>query len=43
MIAMTSATDRAQEIIEELELEYNRKRQALITSELAEVIAGADA
>ena len=40
MIAMTSATDRANEKIEELQLELNRSRQALITQELNEVIAG---
>ncbi|MBU1108662.1 MAG: ATP synthase F1 subunit gamma [Candidatus Riflebacteria bacterium] len=40
MAAMTSATDRAEEIIDELKLDLNRSRQALITRELAEVIAG---
>ncbi|PKL43588.1 MAG: ATP synthase F1 subunit gamma [Candidatus Riflebacteria bacterium HGW-Riflebacteria-2] len=40
MAAMTSATDRAEEIIEELKLDLHRSRQALITREIAEVIAG---
>lgn len=43
MSAMTSATDRAQEIIDELHLDFNRNRQALITREIAEVISGAEA
>jgi F-type H+-transporting ATPase subunit gamma len=43
MISMTSATDRAQEIIDELNLDFNRQRQALITRELAEVISGSEA
>lgn len=43
MIAMTAATDRADEIIEELTLTYNRTRQAVITKELAEVTGTADA
>ncbi|HNX75579.1 MAG TPA: ATP synthase F1 subunit gamma [Candidatus Rifleibacterium sp.] len=40
MTAMTSATDRAEEIIEDLKLDLNRSRQALITREIAEVISG---
>lgn len=43
MAAMTSATDRAQEIIDELQLEFNRNRQAMITREIAEVISGSEA
>ncbi|GAB4270531.1 MAG: F0F1 ATP synthase subunit gamma [Candidatus Rifleibacteriota bacterium] len=43
MAAMTSATDRAQEIIDELQLDFNRNRQALITREIAEVISGSEA
>lgn len=43
MAAMTSATDRAEEIIDELKLDLNRSRQALITREIAEVIAGSQA
>ncbi len=40
MVAMTSATDRANEKLEDLNLELNRSRQAQITQELNEVIAG---
>lgn len=40
MTAMTSATDRAEEIIDDLKLALNRSRQALITREISEVIAG---
>jgi len=40
MTAMTSATDRAEEIIDDLKLDLNRSRQALITREISEVIAG---
>ncbi|WKX02151.1 ATP synthase F1 subunit gamma [Candidatus Mycoplasma mahonii] len=41
-IAMEKATDNAQDIIEHLELEYNRARQAAITQEISEIVAGAD-
>lgn len=40
MIAMTSATDRANEKLESLNLELNRSRQAHITQEINEVVAG---
>jgi F-type H+-transporting ATPase subunit gamma len=43
MIAMKSATDNAGEIIEELQLVYNKARQANITQEIAEIVAGAEA
>lgn len=43
MTAMKSATDNANEIISELELLYNRARQAEITSELTDIIGGANA
>ena len=43
MIAMGAATDKADEIVEELTLYYNRTRQAIITKELSEVVAGTDA
>ncbi len=43
MVAMTSATDRARDMIRDMTLKYNRTRQAIITKELAEVVAGADA
>ncbi|KIG12310.1 ATP synthase gamma chain [Enhygromyxa salina] len=41
--AMDSATDNATELIGELTLQYNRERQAAITSELMEIIGGAEA
>ncbi|MDD3000643.1 MAG: ATP synthase F1 subunit gamma [Candidatus Riflebacteria bacterium] len=40
MTAMTSATDRAEEIVDDLKLQLNRSRQALITQEISEVISG---
>ena len=43
MIAMKSATDNAGELIEELQLVYNKARQAAITQELAEIVGGAAA
>ena len=43
MIAMKSATDNAGELIDELELVYNKARQAAITQELSEIVGGAAA
>ncbi len=43
MIAMKSATDNAGEMIHELNLAYNKARQAAITQELSEIIGGAAA
>ena len=43
MLAMKSATDNAEQIIEDLKLVYNKARQAAITQEIAEIISGADA
>ncbi len=43
MQAMDSATDNAEEMIEDLTLLYNRARQGSITQELTEIIAGANA
>ena len=43
MQAMDSATSNAEEMIEDLELKYNRARQGAITQELTEIIAGAEA
>ena len=43
MQAMDSATSNAEEMIEELELSYNRARQGTITQELTEIIAGTNA
>jgi len=43
MAAMDSATTNAGEMIQELTLLYNRQRQAQITTELSEIVAGAEA
>ena len=43
MVAMKAASDNASEIIEELQLIYNKSRQAAITKELAEIVGGAAA
>jgi len=43
MTAMDNATRNAGEVIEKLTLQYNRKRQSMITTELIEIIAGAEA
>ncbi|MEG1049233.1 MAG: ATP synthase F1 subunit gamma [Oscillospiraceae bacterium] len=41
--AMDSASKNASEMVEELSLKYNRARQAVITSEITEIVSGADA
>lgn len=41
MLAMRSATDNAMELISSLQLAYNKARQAAITRELSEIVAGA--
>ena len=43
MQAMDAATGNAEEMIQKLELDYNRARQGSITQELTEIIAGAQA
>ena len=43
MIAMKNATDNAGSMIEELQLIYNRERQASITQEISEIVGGAAA
>lgn len=43
MTAMKSATDNAEEVIQTLQLHYNRARQAAITIELTDIIGGANA
>ena len=43
MIAMHSATENAGDMIDELELIYNKARQAAITQEISEIVAGAAA
>jgi len=42
-VAMTAATENAQDMIKTLTSQYNRARQAQITKEIAEVIGGAEA
>ncbi|MHB1221250.1 MAG: F0F1 ATP synthase subunit gamma, partial [Gammaproteobacteria bacterium] len=41
MLAMRSATDNAGDLISSLQLIYNKARQAAITRELSEIVAGA--
>lgn len=41
--AMSAATDNANDIIDELNMVYNRARQSAITMELSEIVAGAEA
>ncbi|MGV6807019.1 MAG: F0F1 ATP synthase subunit gamma, partial [bacterium] len=43
MLAMKNATENAGELIDELELIYNKARQASITQELSEIVGGAAA
>jgi F-type H+-transporting ATPase subunit gamma len=43
MVAMKSATDNAGDIIDELQLQYNKARQAAITQEISEIVGGAAA
>jgi F-type H+-transporting ATPase subunit gamma len=43
MVAMDSATENANDMIEKLKLTYNRSRQAAITTEIAEIVGGAEA
>ncbi|MEG0091190.1 MAG: FoF1 ATP synthase subunit gamma, partial [Oscillospiraceae bacterium] len=38
-----SASKNASEMVDELSLKYNRARQAVITSEITEIVSGADA
>jgi len=43
MVAMKAATDNAGNLIDELQLVYNKARQAAITQEISEIVAGAAA
>ena len=43
MVAMQAATDNAEELLRNLRLAYNKARQASITKELLEIVAGAEA
>ena len=40
---MTSATDNASDLIDDLTLHYNKARQAAITNEITEIVGGANA
>ncbi|MDR3061476.1 MAG: F0F1 ATP synthase subunit gamma [Dysgonamonadaceae bacterium] len=43
MVAMQIATDNAQEILEDLTIQFNKQRQQTITSELLDIIGGSEA
>jgi F-type H+-transporting ATPase subunit gamma len=43
MTAMSKATDNAGDILRDLRLSYNKARQAAITGEILEIVAGAEA
>lgn len=43
MVAMKAATDNAGKFIEQLQLQYNKARQAAITQEISEIVSGAAA
>ncbi len=43
MLAMENATDNAQEMIKDLTLQFNKVRQATITTEMLEIVSGAEA
>ena len=43
MNAMNSASDNAKELKKQLSLSFNRQRQAAITTQLIEIVAGAEA
>ena len=43
MVAMKAATDNAGDLIDELQLIYNKARQAAITQEISEIVSGAAA
>ena len=43
MTAIQTATDNAKNVISDLTIQYNRARQAAITQEITEIVAGANA
>ncbi len=43
MVAMKSATDNANDMVKDLEMVYNKARQAAITQEISEIVSGAAA
>jgi F-type H+-transporting ATPase subunit gamma len=43
MVAMDKATENAGDLLKSLKVEYNRARQAAITTEISEIVSGAAA
>jgi F-type H+-transporting ATPase subunit gamma len=43
MVAMRNASDNANELVEDLTLDYNRARQESITNELLDIVGGVEA
>ena len=43
MLSMENATENAKEMISELNLEFNKARQTAITTEMLEIVGGAEA
>ncbi len=43
MVAMKAETDKAGDLIDDLQLVYNKARQAAITQEISEIVSGAAA
>jgi F-type H+-transporting ATPase subunit gamma len=43
MVAMRSATDNANQLVEALRLQYNKARQQAITSDMLDIAGGAEA
>jgi len=43
MVAMKAATDNAGDLMDELQLVYNKARQAAITQEISEIVSGSAA
>ena len=43
MTSMDNATKNAGELIKKLTMQYNRRRQAMITTEITEIVSGAAA
>ena len=43
MVAMKAATDNAKKLADELQLDFNKTRQAAITKEITEIVGGAAA
>lgn len=43
MTAMNGATDNANDLLDNLDLQFNRLRQSAITQEISEIVGGAEA